>query len=659
MHHDHGYRCDVDGLRAIAVIFVFLFHLDFAFASGGFVGVDVFYVISGFVIFRGLKNAPNFDRHFVFGFYWRRVRRLIPALLVTICACMIVGYAILTPREYASTAKSALAALFSVSNIYFADTLSYFADAARTLPLLHTWSLAVEEQFYLTIPWLLVLLTRFRKRESLFLTILTISSLSFLYNIFSSYFGFDERHAFYMPMSRFWEIGVGALVSLSPYKRTFSPAVTNLLSICGAGGLLLSFCLIDPRMVFPSFTALLPVLATALLILANPGEGSLQMRFLGSRPAQFLGRISYSLYLHHWLPIVFLGLLLGRDFYVHEKLLIICATIVTAYGSWRYVEIPCRNASLMGTQRFAAAASIVTLSVLATIGVILLTDGAAFRMNPQARAVHDGSATPADPVTGQTYLDFPQIRRSSIYAVGALKSPVDYILWGDSHAGMYVGHLAPDFARAGHAGFTVVMSDCPPILDVHFSKRKNQKECGQLSDAIYDWVKAGKVKVLIFSSRWAMLASEVRSPAEGILPKKIYGNADGAETTFDEAFRATVGKFTDLGVKILIIGPSPEFHFNVPNSLVRSMNLQLEMPKLHRKDFEKRQAIILKTMDSLSQQKGVSVFYPHKIFCPADICIPQMNNIPFYIDDDHLASEGVSRLMPSLLEQYERLMRAE
>ena len=97
MHQDHGYRCDVDGLRAIAVIFVFLFHLDFAFASGGFVGVDVFYVISGFVIFRGLKNAPNFDRHFVFGFYWRRVRRLIPALLVTIYACMIVGYAILTP----------------------------------------------------------------------------------------------------------------------------------------------------------------------------------------------------------------------------------------------------------------------------------------------------------------------------------------------------------------------------------------------------------------------------------------------------------------------------------------------------------------------------------------------------------------------------------
>ena len=652
---DRMHRRDVDGLRALAVLFVFLFHLDFAFASGGFVGVDIFYVISGFVIFRSIQDAPAHDRRFVLAFYGRRIRRLLPALLFTIAICLLVGYVVLTPTEYVATARSGLAAVFSVSNLYFADTLSYFADGARTLPLLHTWSLGIEEQFYLIMPWALVLLARFDKREKLFHAIAAISILSFAYNIFSSYLGFDERHAFYMPMSRFWEIGVGALVALMEKKGFSSPRFSGLLSLIGAVGLALSFLIIDPRMVFPGFTALLPVCATALLILAQPGKEALQMRILGSGPAQFVGRISYSLYLHHWLPIVLIGLLLGRDFQIHEKWLILLATTLTAYASWRFIEVPFRNAAVMGARAFSIALILMMAAILSGAGAILLTGGAVGRLNPAALAAHAGRHSDDDGVQCRTYEEFPQIRRAGSCAVAASKPPVDYILWGDSHAGVYARRLGSDLGRAGFSGFAVAMSDCPPVLDVHFSKRKNQRECGQLADAILDWAKQGKVKVLILSSRWAMLASDRRSPSEGVLPKKIYANADGAEISFEKAFEATIRTFTQIGVKILIIGPSPEFHFDVPNALVRSLQLGVEMPILDRRDFDARQSLILKAFGQVENDAGVSVFYPHRTLCSQLSCLSQVGDIPLYADDDHLGPPGVERLTPLIVETFKKL----
>ncbi len=650
-----AHRRDVDGLRAVAVLFVFLFHLDFGFVPGGFVGVDIFYVISGFVIFRSIQDAPVYDWHFVLAFYWRRVRRLVPALMCTIAICLILGYVILTPPEYVATARSGLAALFSVSNIYFADTLSYFADGAKTLPLLHTWSLGIEEQFYLIIPWLFVLLARIERKQKLIAAIAAISLLSFSYNIVSSYFVFDERHAFYMPMSRFWEIGVGALVALVEKKRMVSPLASKLFSVFGAVALVISFLIIDPRMVFPGFTALLPVCATALLILAQPGNQSLQMRILGSGPAQFFGRISYSLYLHHWVPIVFIGLLLGRDFEPYEKCVILLVTTLTAYTSWRFIEVPFRDNRMMGNRVFSLALGLMMLTMLSATGAILFTQGAVNRLNPAALSVYAGLQSGDEELHCQAFGAFPQIRNAGTCAVTPSSPPVDYILWGDSHAGVYAKRLGTELGREGFSGFTVQMSDCPPVLDVHFSKRKNQRECGQLADTILDWAQQGKVKVLIFSSRWAMLASEYRSPSEGVLPKKIYSNADGTELSFEQAFDATIKKLTQTGVKILIIGPSPEFHFDVPNTLMRSLQLDMNMPVLQRRNFEARQRIILKTFERMENVPNVAVFYPHRILCSDASCLSQIGNIPLYVDDDHLAPQGVAHLTPSIVKTFRKL----
>ncbi|OOZ41458.1 hypothetical protein BOW53_03535 [Solemya pervernicosa gill symbiont] len=211
-----AYRKEIDGLRAIAVMAVFFHHLGLQLFSGGYVGVDVFFVISGYVIFRSILNELNENTFSVRLFYERRIRRTLPPLILVILLCLVAGLWILTPKEYIEMSKSAIAALFSVSNFYFNDNAgNYFSAAANTIPLLHTWSLGVEEQFYLLVPLLFLkpkkvgVLSRVRN------TLLIVIALTFSYNLYEIYYRGGLHDAFYLPIARFWEISIGGLLALT------------------------------------------------------------------------------------------------------------------------------------------------------------------------------------------------------------------------------------------------------------------------------------------------------------------------------------------------------------------------------------------------------------------------------------------------------------
>jgi len=197
------YRHDVDGLRAIAVFAVLLFHLDFEFISGGFVGVDIFYVISGYVIFKSIVKEVECGTFSLLDFYKRRIRRILPALLITVLLSYAVGYFILTPREFVNLSHSAIASLLSYSNFYFFDTLGYFSDSAKSTPLLHTWSLGIEEQFYLIMPIVFLMLLRFFDVKSVITLFIFFTFISFLYNILALSVYHEFNQAFYLPIERF------------------------------------------------------------------------------------------------------------------------------------------------------------------------------------------------------------------------------------------------------------------------------------------------------------------------------------------------------------------------------------------------------------------------------------------------------------------------
>lgn len=645
------YRSDVDGLRAIAVLIVVLFHLDVPGFDGGFVGVDIFYVISGFVIFRGMLRQRSEGRFSVLEFYRRRARRILPALFGTLLFSLAVGYLVLTPDEYASLAGSALAALFSVSNFYFKDRLIYFGDSARSTPLVHTWSLGVEEQFYLIAPFLLLGSMRFFGSRGFLVGLAGLSLASFAYNLFANYGLSDEEHAFYLPMSRLWEIGAGGLLALAEGRPTLNPTASRALAALGLAGIAASAFIISSDEPFPAFIGLLPVGATFVLILARLTDDSLGGRMLASPPMLFFGRISYSLYLYHWPVIVFAGLYLGRGLSVGEKLAAFLVATALATLSWRVIEIPLRRARTPGAWRRAKWGMAGSAAALGAVALLILaTDGLPSRLNPTARALAERVSTQPDDD------DCPPVERLNVVPNGRVCTRVggggrfDTLLWGDSHAGMLAGELSRALDRRGRRLLVAGMPDCPPLLAIHSSKRKNREECRRLGAHIVRMIESEGISLLILAGRWATLASDRRAPGDGNRSKTLYDDeADGAEIGLEAALRRTLRRLRATGVDIVVVGPVPELDFSLPQMLVRAAHWHMPLPQMEREVFDDRQAIVLETLGRVAAFDGVSVVYPHEVLCDREHCRVIDGKTPLYKDDDHLSDAGVRLVLPPLL----------
>jgi peptidoglycan/LPS O-acetylase OafA/YrhL len=294
------YRPDIDGLRAVAVLSVLAFHIRLRGIQGGFVGVDVFFVISGYLISSIVFSEIAESRYSVIGFYERRIRRIFPALFAMLAVFSVFAVIYLLPAELVAYGKSTLAATASASNFYFWRHSGYF-DSPTSYPLLHTWSLAVEEQFYILFPLFLLLVRKFfptRLRPSVI--VLFCASL-----VASAVVVFRYREtAFYMPYTRAWELLLGTILSLGMLPRLPRAWQRNLATLAGIGLIAFSILFYTERMLFPGLSALAPCVGSALIIGAGESGSSLIGKILSWRPIVFIGLISYSLYLWHWPVIV-------------------------------------------------------------------------------------------------------------------------------------------------------------------------------------------------------------------------------------------------------------------------------------------------------------------------------------------------------------------
>ncbi len=640
--HSGGYRADVDTLRALSVMAVFLFHLDFEIVSGGFVGVDVFYVISGYVIFRSVLADADAGRFSLRAFWRRRVCRILPALALTVLACIGAGWWLMTPAEYAEFGNSALAAMVSVSNFYFNDRLQYFGDSAREVPLVHTWSLGVEEQFYLTAPLLVMWLVRRRAMGRLGPVLAAIAVLSFAYNLFALYGLSDERHAFYLPMSRFWEIAVGGCVAYWERRRHRDLPCSQLLAWSGVAGILAATVLIDTNTLFPGVAAVLPVGAAALFLATGLPASGVGGRLFRARPLVFLGRISYSTYLFHWPAITFYTIATGQPLTPWVGVVILVGTLALAALSWRFVETPCRRAQPARAIWGAAVA------VAATAVLLQLADGVPTRMSPQAQSVLAAIAAAPKPQaeTCRSGGGLPSVPRSTICAFGDRAGPVDYVLWGDSHAGMYREALA---RGSDMTGVLATMPDCPALVGVYTSKRKNRSECKALQQAVIQLVKDRHISTVVLAGRWANLASPERSPGDGGLPKTIYdGEAGGRPIPFSAALLRTVQRLRATGARVVVVGPVPEIPYSVPSMMVRATHLGHSLPDVSRPDFDRRQADVLAALSALTDMPDVVVVYPHRQLCSPSTCRASEGPHPLYRDDDHLSAYGSDLIAPQI-----------
>lgn len=452
------YRPEVDGLRALAVLPVVFFHAGVPGVSGGYVGVDIFFVISGYLISRILFEDMQAGRYSLLDFYDRRIRRIFPALLVMVAVSFVVATLLYLPADLRAFTKTVVATFLFVSNILFWKETNYFAAAADTKPLLHTWSLAVEEQFYIVFPIFLALIFRLLLPR-LRLAVIICLVLSFLLSVYGVY-SRPEATFFLLP-TRAWELLAGSLLGLGLLPPIASERGREAASAFGAALILIAIFTYGPATPFPGAAALLPVLGAALII--HTGQGTLVGRCLSLRAFVAIGLISYSLYLWHWPIIVFAQYYLLEKLHGWHSLAVILLAGAISFASWRFVELPFRNRARFSRRAVfagsAAACSLVLAAALAgyvgrgwegRLNETALRFAAASKdFSPRRNACHSSDNRPLD-------ADHPCIYGAPV--------PPSFAVWGDSHAvelAYALGEVANNYGRS-LAHFSG--SACPPAL---------------------------------------------------------------------------------------------------------------------------------------------------------------------------------------------------
>lgn len=361
------YRADIDGLRAIAVVSVCIYHAFPAWLNGGFIGVDIFFVISGFLITSIISHNLKENRFSIIEFYAKRIRRIFPSLLLVFMAALLMGWHLLLDDEYYTLIKHIIAGSLFGSNFMLWSESGYFDSSATAKPLLHLWSLAIEEQFYIIWPLLLVLLARWNKNAAAPVAALILAS--FALNIGFSYQ--DQTTAFYLPLSRFWEIAAGGLVAIFMRHRPALPAaLASLFSTAGCALFLVALFCIRETSVFPGYWALAPVAAACLVIMAGPSAWP-NRALLANKPMVFMGLISFPLYLWHWLFISLLHIVVSQPT-PGMMAIALLMSLLCALVSYLWVEKPIRHLKYPGTP----AALLTSMALITVVGLYTYTQDA-------------------------------------------------------------------------------------------------------------------------------------------------------------------------------------------------------------------------------------------------------------------------------------------
>ena len=352
---------------------------------------------------------------------------------------------------------------------------------------------------------------------------------------------------------------------------------------------------------------------------------------------------------------MFPTLFLGRDLGIVEKGAVFAAAIGLSYFSWKYIETPLRKAPPGAPRKLALAGMAAgTLGLCAISGLIIATHGVPSRMTPQAQTVFADITKPTDQVSHcKPINDFKPDRGMPVTSCEdeTLDSPNQtFILWGDSHAGMLWQDITLHLDTLKMSGILASLSDCPALLDVHTFKRKNRDRCARLGVYLQDLVKARDIPVVILASRWGNYSSDLKAPGDGSAPKELLQNgSNDIPVSFHQALSQTVESFTKLGAHVVVVGPVPEINFDVPEMLIRSVNLNFPLPDVSFDGFTQRQANTLEALKGVSGKENVTVVYPHIKLCSQEQCTIVDGTQPLYDDDDHLSEKGVSLILPAIL----------
>lgn len=640
----HGYRRDIDGLRAAAVAPVVLFHAGAPGFSGGFVGVDIFFVISGFLITGILVRDIQVPGAFLARFYDRRIRRIFPALLFMLAATSLAAVALMLPYELRKYGKDLVATFLFVSNIaFFREWQGYFGESSDLNPLLHMWSLAVEEQFYLVFPLALWGLHRLRLARLLPWILLggALASLAL-----ATWLMMDghAKAAFYLLPSRAWELLLGAWLAVGP-RRTAGRRVFN--ELLGAGGLILiayAVFALSPTSGVPGLAGLIPCLGAALVIWSGRSQDTWTVRLLSTPAMVGLGLISYSLYLWHWPLLVLPRVALMRDLQPLEAAVAVGLATLMATVSWRYVERPFRRSAAVGERAATwSLAGGATATALGLATASLLVGGLPGRL-PQAAVSLDQMRT-RPPASAACFEVVDPAEIGACLAAGSGAPKV--ILWGDSHAMQYADALASRARRQGLDLRVAARGGCPPMVGVIPGPLGAPPEdvCLAFNESVLKSIADDpSVRSVILAGRWVQFFF----PPSDSQHRQLIA-ADRSVLTPEQAMGvglgATIRALHDRPVEITVIGQSPEFEAALAPCLARAAwgRLTMEDCRFRNETLPSApSAVILRRL--VDAYPRVRLVDPTAVLCPGGACGAMVAGHPMTWDTDHLTAPSAARV---------------
>jgi peptidoglycan/LPS O-acetylase OafA/YrhL len=652
MDTGQGYRRDIDGLRAVAVAAIVIHHAFPSLLPGGFVGVDVFFVISGYLITRLIADARDAGSFSWGGFYLRRARRIVPAYVLAVLVTAALAAWIEMPRLLAMTGAATAASGLFVANILFTQTAGYFAPGAQQNPLLHLWSLGVEEQFYLVWPALIALLSwkRLRGARATLALVLLIASLVLAQVTLASQWAF-----FGLPM-RAWEFLAGGVLALGLVKPPGDRATANLAGVIGGLMIAGSLALLSEASVFPGFSAVPVCVGTALLVWSGSGEAP-GLAVLRLAPVVGLGRISYSLYLWHWPLLVLAADVAQQPLSAIQRLGLIGAALVLAVLSWRFVEQPFRRGPTDRPWRRLGLMLLPLLAAIAVGALLFFSHGLPGRLTPTAKALADLEETDVNPAREACFENARKAKPEDCrFGAAPGVEGDDVLVWGDSHADALTPGVVAWAAARGWSVREVARGGCPPLVGVSVRMISGFKlECEAAADQVLAKIVADpQLKLVVLSARWPLYRDA--PPFYDVNSPRVTMQAGGRRTSLGAPLGRTLSAIAQRrpDLRVLIIGPFPELTLGAPECLAQSAQLGLPRGRCASVAAGMPLSRALPAEDALraaiQDRRRVAVVFPSETLCRNGRCLAMMDGEPIYFDDDHLSASGARRLVPAWLD---------
>ncbi len=645
---DHHYRSDIDGLRAIAVMMVIGFHAFPSIFKGGFVGVDVFFIISGYLISTNLINSLSAKTYSLLTFYQKRIRRIFPALLFMLIACYLVGYFLFTGSEFKQLGKHIAAGAAFFSNIAYMQESGYFDVAGETKPLLHLWSLGVEEQFYIFLPPLLWLL--WRSKSNLIQIIALLTAVSFLLNVFTTT---DPTTKFYSPQTRVWELLLGTLLALCQHSETrnqclsirFTQAFSNtldkhanLLSLLGLLAVISGLIFINPQKDFPGWWALLPTVGAVLLIAI--GTRAWVNRALLSHPILvWIGLISYPLYLWHWPLLSMTTIIEGTRPSVLHRLIAVALAFILAIATYLLIEKPLRFGRFSRFKTLFLTASMVLIGLLGyqtyrAEGYPERIFAAQFKTVSEAIEDWEGGR------------NFKELNYYGHNVMANSSLPPEILLIGDSH----IEQFLPRIVKLSEEGkfppaIVVIGGGCPLIPKV---REDSLKRCEDTFNSVLDILKkSNTIKKIVLGGCWNCYflyeTKKINSTDKGLNyyftegeARQPFRGGAGADMAIAELERFLKFLSNDHQVYLLLDNPFGE-SYNPRNLIGNRFDFKGDQHLKEEIELDPEQSELNERLKKIAQQAGATVIDQLSTLCPKGQCLRlTKDKNPIYKDSHHL-----------------------